>query len=69
VKTSVGGIDRVVRVIVELAVLGLLLILEGNARWWRLVGLVPLLTVRAGFCPMHLPFGISTCAAPGTPAA
>lgn len=63
-KTNMGGTDRTVRVVVGLAVLSLLFILEGNARWWGLVGLVPILTGLVGVCPAYLPFGISTCSAP-----
>ena len=46
-----------------LALLSLILVLEGNARWWGLVGLVPLATGLIGWCPAYLPFGIRTCAA------
>jgi hypothetical protein len=58
---NVGGIDRAVRIIVGLALLSLLVMLEGNARWWGLVGLVPLATGLLGWCPAYLPFGIRTC--------
>jgi hypothetical protein len=60
-KANVGGPEKVIRIVVGLAVLSLLFILEGNARWWGLVGLVPLLTGITGFCPAYLTFGISTC--------
>jgi hypothetical protein len=60
-KTNVGGIDRTLRIIVGLALLSLFFILEGNARWWGLVGFVPLLTGFIGLCPAYLPFGMSTC--------
>ena len=59
-KANVGGADRVMRIIVGLALLGLVFVLEGNARWWGLVGLLPLLTGITGYCPTYLPFGIST---------
>jgi len=61
-KANVGGIDRTLRIVVGLGVLSLLFILEGNARWWGLVGLVPLFTGLIGWCPAYLPFGMSTCA-------
>lgn len=68
-KTNVGGIDRILRIIVGLGVLSLLFILEGNARWWGLVGFVPLLTGLIGWCAAYLPFGMSTCkTGKGTPA-
>lgn len=58
---NVGGIDRAVRIIVGLVLLSLMVVLEGNARWWGLVGLVPLATGLSGWCPVYLPFGIRTC--------
>jgi Protein of unknown function (DUF2892) len=60
---NVGGIDKVLRIVAGLALLSLLFILEGNARWWGLVGIVPLLTGSLGWCPVYTPFGISTCPA------
>ncbi len=68
-KTNVGRIDRTLRIIIGLGVVSLLFILEGNARWWGLVGFVPLLTGLIGWCPAYLPFGMSTCkTGTGTPA-
>lgn len=60
-KANVGGIDRILRIVVGLAVLSLVFVVEGDARWWGLVGAVPLLTGLIGWCPAYLPFGISTC--------
>jgi Protein of unknown function (DUF2892) len=60
-KANVGGIDRVLRILVGLGLLSLLFLLEGNARWWGLVGLVPLATGTFRVCPAYLPFGLSTC--------
>ncbi len=63
---NVGNVDRLLRIIVGLAVLSLLFILEGNARWWGLIGLVPLVTGLARSCPAYSILGLSTC---GTKAA
>ena len=60
-EKNVGGIDRVVRIVVGLALLSLLFLLEGGGRWWGLTGLVPLATGALGWCPAYLPFGIKTC--------
>ena len=65
-QTNVGGIDRVIRIIAGLALLSLLFILEGNARWWGLIGLVPLGTGLIGWCPAYIPFGISSCSTSGS---
>jgi hypothetical protein len=59
--TNVGGIDRVLRIVVGIAVLALFFVLEGNARYWALIGLVPLLTGFMSFCPLYSLIGVSTC--------
>ena len=60
-KQNIGSIDRFVRIAVGVALLALTLVLEGDARWWGLVGLVPLLTGIAGSCPVYSMLGLSTC--------
>ena len=60
-EKNVGGIDRVLRVIVGLGLLSLIFVLEGSSRWWGLIGFVPLATAALGWCPAYLPFGIKTC--------
>jgi Protein of unknown function (DUF2892) len=60
-KANVGGVDRALRILVGLGLLSLLFLLEGSARWWGLVGLVPLATGTFRVCPAYLPFGLSTC--------
>ncbi len=59
---NMGSIDRIVRAIVGLALLSLIFLLDGGARWFGLIGIVPLATAALGWCPAYLPFGISTCA-------
>jgi len=51
----------VIRVIAGLALLSLLVLLDGNARWFGLIGLVPLLTAGVRFCPLYSVLGIRTC--------
>lgn len=58
---NVGGIDRTLRIVVGLVLLSLVFILEGDARWWGLVGIVPILTGALRYCPAYAPFGLSTC--------
>ena len=60
-KANVGGIDRVIRIVAGLAILSLLYFLDGNARWWGLIGLLPLATGTFKFCPPYVLLGISTC--------
>lgn len=60
--SNVGGIDRVLRVLLGLALLSLIFLLDGPARWWGLLGLVPLVTGLVSFCPLYALLGVSTCA-------
>lgn len=60
-KANVGGIDRVLRIAVGIVLLSLVFILEGSARYWGLVGLLPLATGLFQFCPAYSLFGLSTC--------
>ena len=58
-ERNVGGIDRVVRI-----VLGLALIVATLAHVlpvWGWIGVIPLVTGLVGWCPAYLPFGIRTC--------
>ncbi|MBE0613950.1 MAG: DUF2892 domain-containing protein [Burkholderiales bacterium] len=64
-KANVGGVDKVLRIVAGLGLLSLILILEGNARWWGLVGVVPLLTGLVNFCPLYTLLGLNTGAGKG----
>jgi len=59
---NVGNIDRIVRVLVGLGLLSLILFIDGDARWWGLIGLLPLGTAAIGYCPPYAWMGINTCA-------
>lgn len=52
-------IERVVRVVVGLAVLSLVFV--GPRSLWGLLGAVPIVTGLLGSCPAYTLFGISTC--------
>lgn len=58
-KTNEGMIDRVLRVIVGLALIAIVFI--GPQTPWGWVGLVPLLTGLVGTCPLYSVLGIRTC--------
>lgn len=62
-NVNVGLIDRSVRVAGGIALFSLVLVLDGNARWLGLVGLVPLVTGLLGWCPAYSILGISSCSA------
>jgi len=63
-EANVGGADRVARIVVGIALLSLFFLLEGNARWWGLVGVVLVATGLLRWCPAYIPFGIKTCRKP-----
>ena len=58
-KCNVGTTDRIIRVLVGLIVIVLGLVFHS---WWGAIGVVLLATAALGWCPLYLPFGLSTCA-------
>lgn len=58
-KTNVGGIDRILRIIAGLVVLSLIFV--GPKTLWGLVGIVPLVTGLFKFCPVYPILGLNTC--------
>lgn len=60
-KENVGGVDRGLRIAAGVVLLALVFVLEGNARWFGLIGLVPLATGLFRFCPAYALIGLSTC--------
>ncbi|THD84195.1 DUF2892 domain-containing protein [Aliigemmobacter aestuarii] len=61
-KTNVGGIDRILRIVVGLALLaGFFLNADASMRWLYLIGIIPLATGLMGSCPAYSIFGINTC--------
>jgi hypothetical protein len=58
VKFNVGGIDRILRVLVGLALVAWAALLGGPV--WAWIGIIPLATGAVGFCPMYPMLGLST---------
>ena len=58
-KINVGSIDRVLRIVVGLALIGATL--AGMIGVWGWIGVVPLVTGTFKFCPAYAIFGMSTC--------
>lgn len=58
-KSNVGGIDRILRVVVGVALIALTLM--GVIGAWGWIGVVPLLTAAVGFCPLYTVLGFSSC--------
>jgi hypothetical protein len=57
-KANVGGIDRILRIVLG-AILILWAILGGPV--WAWIGVVPLATGLIKFCPIYPILGMSTC--------
>jgi len=57
---NVGSIDRAVRIIVGLALVGLAF--TQTLGVWAWIGIVPLVTGIIGWCPAYKLVGINTCA-------
>jgi uncharacterized membrane protein YfcA len=58
-KTNVGGIDRILRIVLGIALIALTL--TGTIGVWGWIGVVPLLTAAFGFCPLYTVLGFSSC--------
>lgn len=58
-KTNVGGIDKIARIVVGLLLI--VLTLMGTIGVWGWIGIVPLATGLFNFCPVYSLMGISTC--------
>jgi hypothetical protein len=58
-KSNVGGIDRILRIVLGLVLIGLTL--SGTIGVWGWLGIVPLATGAIGWCPPYAIFGWNTC--------
>lgn len=58
-KTNVGGIDRVLRIVAGLVLIALAA--TGTVGMWGWIGIMPLLTGVFQFCPAYTLFGLNTC--------
>jgi len=64
---NVGNAERVIRAVAGLAILSLVFILDSNARWLGLLGLMPLATAAVGYCPPYQWMGINTARKDASP--
>ncbi len=62
-KKNVGGIDRMIRAIAGVVLLGMVVALKDESGYWLwgLIGILPLGTAAVGWCPPYAIFGISSC--------
>ena len=61
-KANVGSLDKIIRIVLGVAMLALFFIFpDAGWRWWMLIGIVPIATALMGWCPIYRIFGMSTC--------
>ena len=58
-KTNVGGIDKILRIVVGIALIAMAAL--GVVGTWGWIGVVPLLTGLLGTCPGYSLLGMNTC--------
>jgi hypothetical protein len=58
-KSNVGGIDRILRIVIGLVLIGLTA--TGTIGAWGWLGIVPLATGAIGWCPPYAMLGWNTC--------
>lgn len=61
---NVGRLDRAVRLVVGVMLLGLYGAIDPPLRYFTLIGLVLVTTAFSGFCPVYTLLGVSTCRKP-----
>lgn len=52
-KRNMSNLDRALRAVAGILLLGWALLSQHPLHWWGLVGLVPLGTALIGFCPLY----------------
>jgi hypothetical protein len=58
-KINLGGLDRILRIVAGLALIGLTL--AGVIGVWGWLGVVLVATAAVGFCPIYTVLGLNTC--------
>ena len=57
-KRNIGTIDKTIRIIAGLAIIGAGVYFRS---WFGLIGLLPLMTGLVGYCALYTFLGINTC--------
>ena len=60
-KANVGSVDRIIRILIGVILIGATLL--GLIGAWGWLGVIPLATGVFRFCPAYFPFGFNTCSA------
>lgn len=59
-RPNIGKLDAGIRYVVGIALLLLLVLLEGPWRWLGLIGMIPIATAAINWCPVWRLFGVDT---------
>jgi hypothetical protein len=59
-KANVGSIDKILRIVVGLALIAMAVMNVAPIGVWGWIGVIPLVTGLAGFCPLYSLIGMST---------
>lgn len=63
-NTNVGSIDRIVRIVIGLALLWYAIFAPATGwNWVGWLGVIPLVTALVGVCPLYSLLGVNTCPA------
>lgn len=57
-KKNEGNLDRVIRVVLGVGIIGAGVYMQN---WLGLIGIVPLATAAMGWCPLYSIIGVSSC--------
>lgn len=57
---NIGSLDRILRLVVGLALLSMLFWVDGDVRWLGLIGLIPIGTAVFRWCPLYSALGFHT---------
>ncbi len=57
---NMGNVDRIIRIILGVALIVVLFAVQSGWRYVGLLGIVLLATSAIGVCPLYMPFGIKT---------
>jgi hypothetical protein len=60
IQKNVGQTDKIVRLVLGVVLLAMIFVVEGNARWLGLIGIVPIVTALVGYCPAYTLLGVKT---------
>ena len=58
---NVGGVDKILRIVVGLILISLVFV--GPKTPWGWIGVIPLATGLINFCPLYTLLGMNTCSA------